>query len=158
LSVILRDAVPGDEALILRFIRELAEYEKLTHEVQATEETLRTALFAPTPPAYALLAELDGAPVGFAIWLYKFSSFACRQVLFVEDVYVAPAHRGHGVGRAIFAHLARIAVGEHSGRMEWSVLDWNAPSIAFYQGIGARPVAGWTNYFVSGDALAALAV
>ncbi len=157
MSVALRDAVPGDEALILRLLRELADYEHLTHDVRATEEKLHAALFAPVPLAHALIAELDLEPVGFAIWLYKFSSFACRQCLFVEDVYVAPAHRGHGIGRAIFAHLARRAIGEHSGRMEWQVLDWNAPSIAFYEGLGAKPVEGWTNYFVVGDALAALA-
>jgi GNAT superfamily N-acetyltransferase len=156
-GVTIRDARPGDTGTILRLLRDLAEYEKLTHEVKATEDALRAALFGPVPRAHALIADLDGQPVGFALWYFRFSSFACRSSLFVEDVFVTPAHRGEGIGRAIFANLARRASTDESGRMEWQVLDWNAPSIAFYRGLGARPVEGWTTYAIAGEALAALA-
>jgi GNAT superfamily N-acetyltransferase len=153
----LRDARPGDEALLIQFIHELADYEKLSHEVRITNDQLHAALFGPHPRAHALLAERDGAPVGYAMWYYCFSSFAGRSSLYVEDVYVEPAQRGKGIGRAIFRHLARLAADDTCGRMEWVVLDWNTPSIAFYQGLGATPVRGWTTYGLSGNALAALA-
>jgi GNAT superfamily N-acetyltransferase len=153
----LRDARQGDEALLLRFINELADYEKLTHEVKATPALLRDALFGPAPQAAALLAEIDGTAVGYAMWLHKFSSFAGRSALFLEDIYVDPAARGRGVGRAIFQHLAQRALADGCVRMEWVVLDWNAPSIAFYRGLGAKPVPGWTTYGLSGAALAAVA-
>ncbi len=156
-GLILRDARPGDEALLLAMIHALAEYEKLTHEVKATPDLLREALFGPAPKAAALLAEIDGAAVGYAIWLHKFSSFAGRSALFLEDIFVAPAARGRGVGRAIFNILARRALAEGCARLEWVVLDWNAPSIAFYRGLGAKPVPGWTTYGLSGEALVAVA-
>ncbi len=156
-NLTLRDAVPGDEALLSRLIHALAEYEKLTHEVKATPDLLREALFGPMPRAAALVAEIDGAPVGYAMWFHKFSSFAGRSALFLEDIYVDPAARGRGVGRAIFHHLAKRALAEGCARMEWVVLDWNAPSIAFYRGLGAKPVPGWTTYGLSGEALAGLA-
>ncbi len=156
-GLILREARPGDEALLLPLIHALAEYEKLTHEVKATPELLGEALFGPAPLAAALLAEIDGAAVGYAMWFRKFSSFAGRSALFLEDIYVDPAARGRGVGRAIFQHLARRALAEGCARMEWVVLDWNAPSIAFYRGLGAKPVPGWTTYGLSGEALAGLA-
>ena len=153
----LRDARPGDEALLLGMVRDLAEYERLAHEVRATPEMLRTALFGPTPRAAALVAEQGGAPLGFAVWFHIFSTFTGAPSLYVEDVYVAPAHRGAGIGHAIFRDLARRARAGGCERMDWSVLDWNAPAIAFYQRIGARPVRGWTVQRLDGDALAALA-
>ena len=153
----LRDVRPGDEGTVLRFIHELAEYEHLSHEVHVTEDGLHAALFRLTPRAHALLAEIDAVPVGYALWLYKFSSFAGLLSLFVEDVFVDPARRGKGIGRAIFCDLARRAVTEGCGRMEWAVLDWNAPAIAFYRGLGAKPVPGWTTYGIDGPKLAALA-
>jgi GNAT superfamily N-acetyltransferase len=153
----LRDARPGDEALILRFIRELAEYEKLLDEVRASQEMLAAALFGPAPKAEALLAEVATEPVGFALWHYTFSTFEGTASLYVEDVYVRAEHRGSGVGFAIFRNLARRALAQGCQRMGWSVLDWNAPAIAFYQRIGAEPVRGWTLQRLTGDALAALA-
>jgi GNAT superfamily N-acetyltransferase len=153
----IRVATPDDVPTVLRFVRALAEYEQLAHEVRATEADFRAALFGPSPRAHALLAERDGAAIGAAVWFYDFSTFEGRPGLFVEDVFVEPAHRGAGVGRAIFAWLARRALQEGCSRMNWSVLDWNAPSIAFYRGIGAVAQDGWTTQRLSGDALAALA-
>ena len=156
-GLILRDAVPGDEALVLRFVRELAEYERLAHQVRATEESLRQSLFGTPPRAQALIAERHGAPVGFAVWFFSFSTFEGCASLYVEDVFVDPAARGQGIGRAIFRDLARRAVVLGCARMDWSVLDWNQPAIGFYRSIGAVPVKGWTVQRLTGDALAALA-
>jgi GNAT superfamily N-acetyltransferase len=153
----LRDATEGDVPLVLHFVRALAEYEKLLHEVQATEEDFRGLLFAEPRRAEALIAEWQGAPVGFAVWYYSVSTFDGRPKLYVEDVFVTPEARGRGIGRAIFADLARRALEQGCLRMEWSVLDWNAPSIAFYRSIGALPREGWTLQRLSGDALRALA-
>lgn len=157
MSLALRNAGPGDVALVLRFIRALAEYERLAQEAVATEDDVRRLLFGDPPRAWCLVAEWEGAPVGFALWFYSVSTFLGRPSLYLEDVFVEPAHRNRGIGRAIFAELARRAVAEGCGRMEWSVLDWNAPSIAFYRSIGARPKQGWTLQRLSGDALASLA-
>lgn len=157
MRVQLRDAVPDDVPTLARFIRALAEYERLAHHAVATEADLRRFLFDAPHRAEALLAERDGAAIGFAIWYYAFSTFAGRPTLYVEDVFVEPAVRGGGTGRAIFAHLAARALAQGCARMEWSVLDWNAPSIAFYRGLGALPREGWTLQRLSGDALHALA-
>ena len=153
----LRDAGEGDLPLILRFVRALAEYEELAREAVATEAEFRRFLFGEPRRAEALIAEADGAPVGFAVWFYSFSTFLGRPSLYVEDVFVEPAARGRGVGRAIFRDLARRALAAGCGRMEWSVLDWNAPSIAFYRSLGAEPRRGWTVQRLTGGALAALA-
>ncbi|WP_237216266.1 GNAT family N-acetyltransferase [Falsiroseomonas oryziterrae] len=153
----LRDAGPDDLGLVLRFIRALADYERLAHEVRADEATLARFLFGEPRRAEALIAEWDGEPVGFAVWYYGFSTFLGRPSLYVEDVFVEPALRGKGIGRAIFAHLAARALAQGCGRMEWSVLDWNEPSIAFYRGIGAKPRPGWTLQQLTGEALSALA-
>jgi GNAT superfamily N-acetyltransferase len=153
----LRDAVPGDEALVLHFVRELAEYERLAHEVHATEEALRQSLFGTPPRGHALIAGQDGAEVGFAVWFFTLSTFDGRPGLYVEDVFVTPPARGQGIGRAIFRDLARRALAAGCTRMEWTVLDWNAPAIGFYRGIGAQPVAGWTVQRLRGAALSALA-
>ncbi|MBN9507478.1 MAG: GNAT family N-acetyltransferase [Alphaproteobacteria bacterium] len=153
----LRDATPADLGVLLTLLRALAAYEKLTHKVRTTEATLRSALFADPPAAYGLLAEQDGAAVGFALWYYTFNSFAAQMGLFVEDVFVVAEKRGQGIGRAIFRELARRAIARGCGQMDWSVLDWNAPAIDFYQRIGARPVRGWTMQHLDGAALAALA-
>jgi GNAT superfamily N-acetyltransferase len=154
---ILRDAAPGDEALVLRFIRELAEYEHLLHEVRATEAGLRHLLFGPRPYAEALIAEAGGQPVGFALWFYTVSTFNGAPSLYVEDVYVQQARRGGGIGRAMFSDLAQRALARGCTRMDWSVLDWNEPSIRFYRAIGAQPVKGWTLQRLTGGALAKLA-
>jgi GNAT superfamily N-acetyltransferase len=156
-SFALRDASPGDETLILGFVRELAEYEKLLHEVRATENRLRAALFGPRPYAEALIVEKAGEAVGFSLWHFTFSTFEGMPTLYVEDVFVRQPHRGGGIGRAVFAHLARRALAQGCERMDWAVLDWNAPAIEFYRTIGAKPVRGWTLQRLTGAALAALA-
>ena len=153
----LRDAGRDDLHLVLRFIRALAEYERLAHEVSADEATLGRFLFGEPRRAEALIAEWEGEPVGFAVWFYSFSTFLGRPSLYLEDVFVEPELRGKGIGTAIFAHLAARAIQQGCGRMEWSVLDWNAPSIAFYRAIGARPREGWTLQQLTGEALSALA-
>jgi GNAT superfamily N-acetyltransferase len=153
----LRDVVPGDEALVASFVRKLADYERLADEARGTAEDFRRALFAAPPRAWALIAEVDGRSVGFALWFYNFSTFAARPGLYVEDVFVDPAERGRGIGRTIFRHLARRALDEGCARMEWQVLDWNAPAIGFYRSIGARAMDQWTTERLDGDALAAFA-
>ena len=153
----LRDAAEGDVPLVLHFVRALAEYEKLLHEVRATEEDFRRLLFGSPPRAWAIIAEWEGEPAGFALRYYSVSTIDGRAKLYVEDVFVNPGARGRGIGRAIFADLARRALAQGCSRMEWSVLDWNAPSIAFYRSIGALPREGWTLQRLNGDALRALA-
>ena len=135
MTLSIRPAVPADAALILRFIGELAEYEKLAHLAVATVKNIETALFGPTPRAYCDIAEQDGAPVGFALWFYNFSTFQGRAGLYLEDLYVRPEARGQGAGKALLAHLAKRCVAENLGRVDWAVLDWNAPSIAFYDSL-----------------------
>ncbi len=157
MPLILRDARPADVPAVLGFVRALAEYERLSHAVRATEADFQRALFGDPPRAHALLAERDGAAVGFALWCHNFSTFEGRHGLYVEDVFVDPAHRGAGVGRAIFRDLARRAVAGGCARMEWSVLDWNAPAVGFYRAIGATGMDEWTVQRLSGDALRALA-
>ncbi len=156
-TITFRDAVLGDEGRVLWFIRALAEYEKLLHEVEATEGDLAAALFGPTPRCHAMFAELDGVDVGFGLWFYNFSTFVGRAGLYVEDVFVLPEYRGRGVGRAIFSELARRAIAEGCKRMDWWVLNWNAPAIRFYGALGARPMDQWTVQRLTGEALAAVA-
>ncbi len=153
-DIAFRDAVPGDEALVMGFVRALAEYERLAHEVRATEADFAEALFGPKPRCHALFAEVAGEPVGFALWFYSFSTFAGRAGLYVEDVFVLPAHRGAGIGRAIFRELARRALAENCARMEWAVLDWNDPAIKFYRSLNAEAMDQWTVQRLSGDTLA----
>ena len=152
-DVILRDAVPGDEALVAAFVRKLAEYERLLQEVRGTDADFHRALFDSPQRAWALFAECDGRAVGFGLWFYIFSTFAAKPGLYVEDVFVLPEHRGRGIGRMIFRHLARRALDEGCARMEWSVLNWNTPSIGFYRSIGARAMDDWTVQRLDGDAL-----
>ena len=156
-ALTLRDAVPGDEALVARFVRALAEYENLQHELRGTAADFACALFGPGPRAWALFAEIDRQPVGFAVWFYTFSTFAARPGLYVEDVFVQPEQRGRGIGRMIFRDLARRALAEGCARMEWQVLNWNAPAIGFYRSIGALPVDDWTVQRLNGAALHAFA-
>ena len=157
MSVAVRKAAAGDESLILGFIRELADYEKLSHEVVATPDHLARTLFCDHPKAFALIAEADGAAIGFALYFFNYSTFLGKHGLYLEDLYVQAAHRGAGAGRALLAELARIALENDCGRMEWSVLDWNAPAIAFYKSLGAAPMDAWTVYRVTGAALSDLA-
>jgi len=152
-----RPAAPADAGLILGFIRGLADYEKLLHEVVATERQIADALFGPSPRAFCDIAEAGGAPVGFALWFYSFSTFEGRHGLYLEDLYVVPEARGTGAGLALMRRLARRCRDEGLARLEWQVLDWNAPSISFYDRLGAGTKSEWITRSLSGEALAALA-
>ena len=153
----LRPATAADVPQILAFIRGLAEYERLLHEVVATEDGLRQALFGPRPYAEVVLAEDAGVPVGFALFFHTFSTFLGQPGIYLEDLFVIPDARGRGVGKALLAELARLAIARGCGRVEWAVLDWNAPAIGFYDSLGARPNEDWTVYRLTGAPLAALA-
>ena len=150
--VTFRFAQPEDAALILRFIRGLAEYEKMTDEVVATEELLREWIFE-KGKAEVLFAVADGTEVGFALFFHNFSTFLGRAGIYLEDLFVLPEHRGHGYGKALLKRLAAITVERGCGRLEWSCLDWNAPSIAFYKFMGAVPMDEWTAYRLTGETL-----
>lgn len=152
-----REAAGDDVPLILSFIRELAEYEKLSHEVVATEESLRETLFGERRYAEVLIAEQDEAQAGFALFFHNYSTFLGKPGIYLEDLYVRPEFRGDGIGRALLARLARLAVERDCGRLEWWVLDWNEPSIGFYKKIGAVPMDEWTVYRLTGEALEELA-
>jgi GNAT superfamily N-acetyltransferase len=145
-----------DAALVCAFIRELAEYERLLPECAATPEAVAATLFASNPRVFCEIAETDGKPAGFALWFYSYSTFLARLGIYLEDLYVRPRFRGRGVGKALLVHLAKRAVEENCGRFEWSVLDWNAPALAFYESLGAKPVSGWTRYRLDAEALAKL--
>jgi GNAT superfamily N-acetyltransferase len=144
---------PEHVPLILAFIRELADYEKLSHEVKATEDDLRRELFGPRPVAEVLIGFEGAAPVGFALYFHNFSTFLGQRGIYLEDLFVRPAARGRGYGKALLIELARIAVERQAGRLEWAVLDWNAPAIAFYEKLGARGMSEWKIFRVAGDAL-----
>ena len=152
-----RSATEDDIPLVLRFIKELAEYEKLSNEVSATEEILRENLFGERWVAEVALAFVGGEAAGFAVFFYNFSTFLGRPGIYLEDLYVTPEYRGAGVGRTLMVHLARLAKQRGCGRLDWSVLDWNEPALTFYRELGAAPVDGWTVYRLSGVALEQLA-
>ena len=156
-SLAIRPARPGEASLVFQFVRELAEYEKLEHEVQATEAMIDAALFGEQPRVFCDIAEWDGEPVGFAVWFLNFSTFSGRPGIYLEDIFVRPAFRGRGVGRALMVHLARKCVENGWARLQWSVLDWNTPSIEFYKSLGGVLLDEWTVVRVSGDALTRLA-
>ncbi|MHA6896995.1 N-acetyltransferase family protein [Ralstonia pseudosolanacearum] len=153
----LRSATPDDCAALVRLIGALAEYEKLTHLMQATPAALRTMLFGPRPYGEAVVAEVEGRAVGFALFFHNVSTFLCKPGLYLEDLFVEPAWRGHGIGKALLVHVARLARERDCGRFEWSVLDWNAPSIAFYEAMGADVLPDWRICRTTGDALARMA-
>jgi len=156
-SLAIRPARPGEACLVFQFVRELAEYEKLEHEVQATEAMIDAALFGEQPRVFCDIAEWDGEPVGFAVWFLNFSTFSGRPGIYLEDIFVRPAFRGRGVGKALMVHLARKCVENGWARLQWSVLDWNTPSIEFYKSLGGVLLDEWTVVRVSGDALTRLA-
>jgi GNAT superfamily N-acetyltransferase len=156
-AITIRRAEAHEAALILSFIRELAIYEKLEHELVATEQSLRETLFGPHPHAEVVFACLEGEPVGFALFFHNYSTFLAQRGLFLEDLFVRPAARGHGVGKQLLQWLARLALQRHCGRFEWNVLDWNEPAIGFYRKLGANPLEDWTTFRVTGDALQTLA-
>ena len=153
----IRFARPDDVPTILRLIRALADYERLSHEVSATEEALRDHLFGERPFCEVLMAEADDRPVGFALFFHNYSTFLARPGIYLEDLFVVPEARGRGYGKALLSGLARLAVERRCGRLEWSVLDWNEPSINFYKAVGAVPMDEWTVFRVAGAALATLA-
>jgi GNAT superfamily N-acetyltransferase len=153
----IRPARPADVPVIAALIRGLAQFEKLEDEVVMTDDMLAKGLFGERPYAETLLAEENGAPVGFALFYHSFSTFLARPGLYLEDLFVVPEHRGHGVGRALLVELARMAVERGCGRLEWAVLDWNRDAIGFYERLGARPNSEWTVYRLAGEALRSLA-
>jgi diamine N-acetyltransferase len=157
MSLSIRPAEPGDEALVLAFIRALAEYESLLDKVVATEATVHAALFGPNPRLFCDIAEWNGEPAGFTVWFYNYSTFLARHGLYIEDLFVKPEFRERGIGKALLVNLASRAVAEGCGRLEWMVLDWNGLAIEFYETLGARPVEGWTVFRVQGNALKKLA-
>ncbi|KRA76182.1 GCN5 family acetyltransferase [Caulobacter sp. Root656] len=156
-QVSVRPAVAADGDLILQFIRDLAAYEKLLDDVRATRDDITVALFGDNPKAFCDIAQIDGQPVGFALWFYNFSTFVGRHGIYLEDLFVRPEARGSGAGKALLANLARRCVDENLGRLEWAVLDWNAPSIAFYDSLGAAAMDEWIVRRMTGEALARLA-
>src|SRR5436190_14302402 len=157
MSVSIRVATAGDAPLLLEFIRELAEYERLLHEVEVTEADVRRDLFGENPRCFCEVAELDGQPVGFALWFYNYSTFRGRAGIYLEDLFVRPEARGVGAGKALLRRLAQRCVDADLARLEWAVLNWNAPSIAFYDSLGASAKDDWTVRRLDGDALTALA-
>jgi GNAT superfamily N-acetyltransferase len=157
MSLVIRSAMPADAGLVLTFIRELAEYEKLLHEVEAREDDIARDLFGEQPRVFCEIAEWGGEPVGFALWFYTYSTFQGRHGLYLEDLFVRPEHRGKGLGKALLANLARRCVDEGLGRLRWWVLNWNEPSIAFYRSLGAEAREEWTTFDLSGEALRRLA-
>jgi len=150
----IRDAAPADVALIFSLIRELAEYERAADRVSGNEELIAAALFGERPVAEAVIAEIDAGPVGFALFFTTFSTWLCRPGLWLEDLYVRPEHRGLGVGRALLAHVAGIAVERGYGRVEWSALHWNTPALRFYEGVGAARLDEWRVFRLDGETLA----
>ncbi|SRR5579885_343602 len=153
-GILIRKAEPADGPLILSLIRELADYEKGLDQVDARPDMLASALFGERPRVFCNIAEYGGAPAGFAIWFYNFSTWRGRHGIYLEDLFVRPKFRGHGIGKALLADLARRAVAEGCPRLEWWVLNWNAPAIAFYKALGAEPMEDWTVFRLSGEALA----
>ncbi len=156
-DLVIRNAVPDDSAVILQFIRELAIYEKAEHEVLATVDTIKSSIFGPNSSTYAVMCEKLGEPIGFAVYFYNYSTWLAKNGLYLEDLYVTPAARGTGAGKALLKHLARIAVDKKCGRFEWSVLDWNTPAIQFYESLSAKPQPEWIGYRLTGQALLDLA-
>ena len=152
-----RIAKPADAALVFAFIRELAEYEKMSDDVVTNEAEIASALFGANPRVFADIAEWDGKPAGFALWFYNFSTFRGRHGIYLEDLFVRPAFRGHGLGKTLLANLAKRCVAQGCARLEWSVLDWNKPSIEFYERLGARHNEGWLPFRLTGAALETLA-
>jgi GNAT superfamily N-acetyltransferase len=153
----IRPATVEDVSLILSFINELAEYERLSHEIVATEDILRESLFGERRAAEVVIGQQGDDPAGFALFFHTFSTFLGRPGIYLEDLYVKPEFRGMGIGRAVLVYLARLAKERNCGRLEWSVLNWNEPAIRLYRGIGAVPMDEWTVYRVSGEALEELA-
>ncbi len=157
MSIQIRPAKQSDVGQILTFIKALAEYEKLSHEVVATEQQLRETLFGDKPVAHVVIAEFDSQPAGFALYFYNYSTFLAKPGLYLEDLFVFPEFRGQKIGKTLLVYLAQVALREECGRFEWSVLDWNTPAIEFYRAMGAMGMDEWTVQRVTGQALIDLA-
>lgn len=157
MTLAIRPATAADLPLIAQFIRDLADYEKLAHEVRFDEAVLGDRLFGARPYAEVVIGEIDGAPQGFALFFHNFSTFEGKPGIYLEDLFVRPAARGSGLGKALLAHLAQLCTTRDCARLEWSVLDWNAPAIGFYQSLDAKLMDEWTVMRVDGDALTSLA-
>lgn len=157
MSLHIRPARADDAALILRFITDLARYEKAEQEVKTDVAGIRNSLFGTDSNAHALICERAGQPIGYAVYFFNYSTWLGKSGLYLEDLYVDPAQRGTGAGKALLRHLAKIAVDRQCGRFEWAVLDWNQPAIDFYEALGARPQSEWTTYRLTGQALRDLA-
>jgi len=157
MSLLIRRARPDEAGLVLSLVRELAGYEKLLHEVEATEADIAAALFGENPRLFCDLAQWNGEPVGLAVWFINFSTFTGHSGIYLEDLFVRPAQRGKGIGKALLAHLAKECVANGWSRLQWSVLDWNTPSIEFYKSLGAVLMDEWTVCRLGGPALTALA-
>lgn len=155
MSMSIREATPADAPILMGLIRELADFEKLSHEVVGTEGQLHDALTQ--GHSAALIAEVDGAPAGMALYFHNFSTFLTRRGLYLEDLFVRPANRNAGVGRALLKRLAQLAIERQCGRFEWAVLDWNVNALRFYESLGAKPMKEWVIHRLSGDALVAFA-
>jgi len=153
MTVTIRDAACSDAPLIVQFIEDLADYERLRHEAVATVVDIERELFGPSPKVFCQIADWNGKPAGFALWFYTFSTFLGRHGIWLEDLFVRPDMRGHGIGKALLVNLAQRCVAENLGRLEWAVLDWNQPSIDFYQSQGAVFMDDWRRCRVSGEAL-----
>jgi GNAT superfamily N-acetyltransferase len=156
-SISIRRARPDEAELVLSLVRELAEYEQLSHEVEATGQMIADALFGSHPRLFCDIAEWNGEVAGFAVWFINFSTFSGRSGIYLEDLFVRPALRGRGIGKALLSHLAKECVANGWSRLQWSVLDWNTPSIEFYKSLGAQMLDEWTVCKVGGEALTALA-
>jgi GNAT superfamily N-acetyltransferase len=156
MTIRIQPATPADVPIILQLIRELAEFERLVHEVQATEEQLREQLFGPHPGAEVVIARMGDEVAGFALFFANFSTFLAKPGIYLEDLYVRQKFRGQGCGEALLRHLAALALARNCGRLEWSVLDWNVRAIDFYKSLGAVPMDQWTVHRVTGEALARL--
>lgn len=157
MSFEIRPAQPADAEQILAFIRELAIYERAEHAVVASVDDIRRSLFAEGAPARALMCLRDGRPVGYAVYFFSYSTWLGRNGIYLEDLYVTPEQRGSGAGRQLLRHIAREAVANDCGRLEWSVLDWNEPAIGFYRSLGAEPQDEWVRYRLEGEALRSFA-
>lgn len=153
MSIAIREAQASDAALIHAFIVELAIFEKAEHEVVASVADIERSLFAPDSPARGLICAIDGQPVGYAVYFLSYSTWLGRKGMYLEDLYISPSHRGGGAGKRLLSHLARLACESGCGRLEWSVLDWNAPAIAFYQSLGAGAQSEWVRYRMAGETL-----
>jgi len=153
----IKPATVADSGLILRFVTELARYEKCEHEVLASEKDIQHSLFSSDSTANAVICYVDGQPIGFAVYFFNYSTWLGKNGLYLEDLYVSPEQRSVGAGKALLKYLAKIAVAKQCGRFEWSVLDWNEPAINFYQSIGAKAQGEWVGYRLAGDSLESFA-